>query len=319
MYRITSDQILARSVALSLLTLVLSGCGGDSSNNSNDVLIGQFVDSPVQGVAYRTATQSGITNGNGEFLYRADEMVDFSIGGIVFPQTRAASIITPLELADTTNINDIRVVNIARLLQSLDQDCNPDNGISITEQAHAASASLTVDFSSAAFESQVTNLVANAGQNNSECQVLISRSSAVTHLQATLNEIEEIPAPQPIPQPEPTPPQPSRGGLLDELGVWEGVAAFDNSSWAVRIILNEDFQRVEYDTLGCNGQLTLLEESENRLLFYRTITENFNGCRINGYIELTDLSENELEYRFYWPDGRNEQGELAGVGTLRRP
>ena len=49
------------------------------------------------------------------------------------PAVAAAAIITPFELAGSTDITDAKVVNILRLLQSLDQDGDVYNGVAITE------------------------------------------------------------------------------------------------------------------------------------------------------------------------------------------
>ncbi|MEB3733367.1 hypothetical protein ULF88_02705 [Halopseudomonas pachastrellae] len=50
----------------------------------------------------------------------------------------AKGVLTPLDLAGSTDINDPVVINIARLLQTLDEDGNPDNGIVIPELATTA-------------------------------------------------------------------------------------------------------------------------------------------------------------------------------------
>ena len=56
------------------------------------VLTGVLLDSPVEGVTFQTATQSGITNNLGEFKYIKDEMVTFSVGGIVLGTVTGASL-----------------------------------------------------------------------------------------------------------------------------------------------------------------------------------------------------------------------------------
>jgi hypothetical protein len=72
------------SVALACLGLVTSvalvGCGGGAGGESTaQVQTGVFVDSPVQGMNYRTTTQSGTTNAQGEFGYVSGENVTFSL------------------------------------------------------------------------------------------------------------------------------------------------------------------------------------------------------------------------------------------------
>ncbi|MCG8614391.1 MAG: hypothetical protein MI864_28095, partial [Pseudomonadales bacterium] len=130
--------------------LALAACGGGSSSApvepnqgasmnpdaadmaemepAPEVLIGYFIDSAVSGLKYVTATQEGFTSAQGEFSYLGGEGVQFSIGDIALPPVLGVPEITPLTLVGTDNIEDTAVVNIARLLQTLDIDGNPDNG-----------------------------------------------------------------------------------------------------------------------------------------------------------------------------------------------
>ena len=72
------------------------------------------------------------------------DTVEFKLGGLVLGKVKGAAIITPMELAgDSEN----RLQNLLILLQSLDVDGNPDNGISIPANAAAA---VTAEATSAA-------------------------------------------------------------------------------------------------------------------------------------------------------------------------
>jgi hypothetical protein len=75
------------------------------------------------------------------------------------------------------------VSNTARLLQTLDEDGIPGNGISITAQADNQAIAVTADFAANDFEQQVTELVANLGAYYTS---LISAQSALEHLNLTL-------------------------------------------------------------------------------------------------------------------------------------
>jgi hypothetical protein len=170
-------------------------CGGGSSTPSVPeipttvvvvepaVFTGVFLDSAVEGMSYATTTSSGVTNSLGEFSYQTNEEVTFSIGDIVMPAVAANSILTPLDVMDTDNINHPSVVNVLRLLQSLDEDGNADNGIKIPETALELAKGLTVDFASSDFESQVADLIQMSGGVN---QQLISTEDAIYHFQITL-------------------------------------------------------------------------------------------------------------------------------------
>lgn len=119
--------------------MTLAGCGGGSSSgtstgsgSSSGTSTGVFVDSAVQGVTYQTATQSGTTNDLGEYQYAAGETVTFSIGGVTLPPVAAKGVVTPFDMAGTKDVSDRKVLNIGLLLQSLDSDKDPSNGITIS-------------------------------------------------------------------------------------------------------------------------------------------------------------------------------------------
>ena len=166
-----------------------------------DLRTGRFVDSAVAGLSYATATQSGVTAADGSFSYRDGEAVTFSIGDIVLPATPGADVVTPLSVFSTTNIADTRVMNLARLLQTLDTDGDPVNGITLADAASASATGLALDFAAADFENQVVNLVANSGSVNTE---LVNGIEALDHLQETLfvEGIDERP-PSPMVQEPP--------------------------------------------------------------------------------------------------------------------
>jgi hypothetical protein len=119
-----------------LLTLavasLLSACGGGSAPS---IFSGQLVDGPVANVRYQTSSGlSGITDGSGNFSYRAGDTVKFSIGKITLGEGRASALLTPLDLvAGATMLNDPNVVKILQLLQTLDDDLDPGNGIKIPD------------------------------------------------------------------------------------------------------------------------------------------------------------------------------------------
>ncbi|MCC4307604.1 hypothetical protein LL252_03380 [Alcanivorax marinus] len=108
-----------------------SGGGGEPSTSSET---GVFTDSPVAGIQYRTnpGNKSGKTSALGEYNYVEGDTVTFSIGDTDLPSIAASGRVTPADMADG-NDADV-VINVLRLLQTLDDDGNPDNGISISQQ-----------------------------------------------------------------------------------------------------------------------------------------------------------------------------------------
>ena len=111
-------------------------CGG--SDTAGPLLTGNLVDSPVAGVGYATPTVTGVTTLDGEFSYRDGEAIVFSVGKLALPVVQASDMITPLDIADSDDVSDAAVINVARLLQSLDEDADPSNGIFISESTKSA-------------------------------------------------------------------------------------------------------------------------------------------------------------------------------------
>jgi len=174
----------ASGIGLTVLVAALAACGGGGGSTS--VSTGVLVDSSVAGIGYKTATQSGITNAKGEYFFLPGETVTFFIGNIQFPPVVAKGTVTPLDIAQTTDINNQVVSNILVLLQSLDEDGNPSNGITIPSVAASkATSAVSFDVSPLAFSANTTviGLVANSG---SVTKSLVSQSSALSNFQSTL-------------------------------------------------------------------------------------------------------------------------------------
>lgn len=182
------------------LGFAISACGGGSSSNdtannnssggdqtqSGDVSTGRLIDAAVQGMDYVTATQSGTTNANGEFSYKPGEKVIFKMGGHSFTSVDAGNVITPLDLAGTDDINDNAVVNIVRLLMTLDTDGDPSNGIAIDETVKNTASQINFNVAPADFanESNVTALLSQAGKSASD---LPDEAEAKAHFEESLS------------------------------------------------------------------------------------------------------------------------------------
>ncbi len=130
---------------------MVSACGGGGGESPPApppvppvVLEGRLLDSAVAGVTYQslatdgTPTESGVTDAAGTFKYRAGERVRFAVGSVVLPVVTAQEVVTPKTLAATSALDAPLLNNILTLLQSLDSDGNPSNGITINNAARAA-------------------------------------------------------------------------------------------------------------------------------------------------------------------------------------
>ncbi len=103
-------------------------------------LIGVFA-GPVAGLKYETPTISGVTNGRGEFRYYQGEAVTFLVGRLVLGTAKGASRINLAQLVyrvggDIDRLHDPSVTNLARLLLTLDQDGDAENGVTIAPVVH---------------------------------------------------------------------------------------------------------------------------------------------------------------------------------------
>ena len=146
-------------------------------------LQGQLIDSQVSGVEYRTTSKkTGLTDKNGYFQYIAGDEIEFMIGKLHLGQTKAQTVLTPIELANKNTVNHPEVVNRLRLLQSLDSDQNPANGISITENIRSQVFAISFSQEQDLFEKDAKALLQ---QVCSSCQ-LTDASKAINHFQKRL-------------------------------------------------------------------------------------------------------------------------------------
>ena len=144
------------SLIPAVLLLALAACdGGEKGGGSGAVkpetgpTTGIFTDAAVAGIAYVAASgAAGTTDERGSYKYNHGDTVEFKLGSMILGKVKGAPIVTPIELAAD---NGNRLQNILVLLQSLDMDGNPENGISIPADAAAAVSSLNLDGDVAAF------------------------------------------------------------------------------------------------------------------------------------------------------------------------
>ena len=212
-----------------LSSVLLTACGGGSSSSAPDITeeqsdsrggladqdeegtteqskTGNFVDSPVSGIQYRTSTFSGVTDIAGSFEYNTNEIIEFSIGSLILGAAVADSTVTPLELGtlngslengalDYQRNHQDRATNTLRLLQTLDSDSYPENGITISENTRNSINSIVNDnlnfnLDEEAFETQqslldLLSLATNTGE-------LVSSEQAIEHFKTTLESLRSF-------------------------------------------------------------------------------------------------------------------------------
>jgi hypothetical protein len=185
----------------SLVVTLLVGCGSggeDTDSNSQSsatMLTGQFIDAPVANVTYYTDSHSGVTDENGYFYYEPGESVTFKIGNITLGTSVASTLITPLDIAGTSNSEDPEVINMLRFLQSLDEDGNPENGIYIHDDVKSsAQQEIVFDRDENEFENdhEVQALISSHNTNTGS---LVSTEEALAHFSEQLNSANIIASP----------------------------------------------------------------------------------------------------------------------------
>jgi hypothetical protein len=98
---------------------------------------GVFVDSPVSGLTFSTASVEGRTAQDGSFSFVAGEEVTFAVGSLVLGTMPAAELVTPLDFSVTMDDGQVYGLHVARLLQSLDANGDASDGITLTPAVDA--------------------------------------------------------------------------------------------------------------------------------------------------------------------------------------
>lgn len=127
-------------VAIFLFTLAACGGGGGGGGGGSppgQARSGTLVDSEVAGVAYASSPsgKTGVTTAQGGYNFNQGDTVRFSLGSLILGNVAATGIVTPTELAAG---NSNKLSNLLVVLQSLDADGDPGNGIVIPAAAAAA-------------------------------------------------------------------------------------------------------------------------------------------------------------------------------------
>jgi len=155
-------------ISFILLSFSIFGCGKSSSNTINQEIVTEsnatvtsdiidlstnitidnnntiytFLTPPVTGVTYHCGTINALTDIDGHFTCPKDANISFSVGGINFGTLDSSivdhEIIIPHDILAIShnNLDDIRLLNFIRLLQSFDEDNNASNGIVINQYTH---------------------------------------------------------------------------------------------------------------------------------------------------------------------------------------
>ncbi len=166
--------------------------------STTDTQTGVFA-GPIRGLRFATPTRSGITNDCGEFQYGAGECVTFSIGGLVLGSIDGASRVNLAQLVNRADgkvdrLHDPMVTNLARFVQTLDEDGDCENGITIAPIVHELIGPTVLNFNQAATDTAEVAGAAHGAAGTAamvafatDQKITFARDPAVTGLLATLN------------------------------------------------------------------------------------------------------------------------------------
>jgi hypothetical protein len=178
-------SFIAVAIFAAVTLLVACGGGGGSASNPTPPAVtgsqsGVLTDAAVQGVSYRTSSGvTGVTDATGKYNFNPGDTVVFTLGGLTLGNVTATGIISPIQLAanDSNKLNNLLV-----LLQSLDTDGNPSNGITIAP-ASAAAVPSSVNLSQATntFASSANTGLVSAMNAGGITRSVTSLASATAH------------------------------------------------------------------------------------------------------------------------------------------
>ncbi len=188
-------HVLSLSLPILLCATLLSACDLVSDNDPQQAFAqhftpvsGQLFDRPLANMKYHSTHFSGVTSSLGEFLYKPNESISFSLGNYQFPKIKAAPKLNILTLLQTKQIT-ASVLNLSRLLQSINLNTTeaplllPD-----LNQFDLSHLDLSLPPARFAKDSIVLSVLAKFGNQKNPLQ-LIPKQQAINQLQTRLPDM----------------------------------------------------------------------------------------------------------------------------------
>jgi hypothetical protein len=280
------NKILSSGLVIGAM-MSLVGCGGGSSSDAGTASTGGtgsvatgtafYIDSAVSGINYKCGSTEGITDASGAFTFEVGASCTFYLGDMMLRGVDAGL------LVDGENVYETDV-KIARILQSLDSDGDPSNGITIKS-----------DTVKALSEHGITSLPTSEAEMDAMLQVIednggtyVSEKSAQDHLY--VNELRRSLAGKTF--------YVVGQEVSDATDIWGGKATF-----------NADLTEMTYvEAYGSDAGETEIAPiiiDGNRLVFGNDTDGSYTviGENKGDYIDVTDYYSNgteESHTRFYF-------------------
>ncbi|MEM6302293.1 MAG: hypothetical protein AAF749_11180 [Pseudomonadota bacterium] len=182
--------------------LLLSACGGSGGGGGTPiappppsiapppgpVMTGVITPVPIEGLRFSTPSLTGVTSVAGEFDYREGESITLAMGATELGTVEESPELSLFDLRRSVVLTDIRMINNAlggpessytasvnalRILYSLDDDQNPDTGISVTPDV-TESLDLQQSPRRFAYSAPVKTLLNNAGRKMMPLEIVLS-------------------------------------------------------------------------------------------------------------------------------------------------
>jgi cyanophycinase len=174
----------------------ITACGGGGGSSAAPSQTGQLLE-PVSGLDYETSSGlKGTTNRQGQFSYRAGDRISFSAGKLSLGEITATSVITMAGLANAS-ADDAKVLNLIQLLQTLDEDKNSANGISLSEATRSKLAALTSPLnaqtmSDSDLQTQIVDVVFGSGTRSLSSETNALNSALAVESKQLINAMAGV-------------------------------------------------------------------------------------------------------------------------------
>lgn len=227
---------------------LLAACSG--SNTVTTTAQGVFVDAPVEGLTYESDGISGTTDSTGKFTYRIGSSVIFSINGVKLPAVQGASMVTPVDLVGASSYDNPEAVYIARFLQSIDSDGNPDNGIRVDKSKLATGAATPANWTTDPLANLVTPAALAAAP---------TEAAARTHMKSQIATLSGLPRMSLVGRY-------SAGGSTSTSRLYAEIMSYHKLSKSAFITIDEtatptSFARISLSGLTTTGMKTKAEDN----------------------------------------------------------
>ena len=161
---------------------------------------------PIRGLRYATPTISDLTDERGGFRYRPHESITFFVGGLVLGSVEGAPRVTLAQLVDRSDgkvdrLHDPMVTNLARLVLTLDQDGDLEDGVTIAPAVHELIGPTVVNFNQAATDARQGDADASGVDGagtaamvafSTDTTITFSGDQVVTGILETLNAAQGV-------------------------------------------------------------------------------------------------------------------------------